>query len=79
MVKIKVPRGNFLLQWNPTLYVCENENLIFRIQIGEMVKIFLIDIFCTYQGTGISRDGPGQRIPGTSRDKGPREIRETGH
>ena len=48
MVKIKVPRGNFLLQWNPTLYVCENENLIFRIQIGEMVKIFLIDILKSY-------------------------------
>ena len=40
MVKIKVPRGDFLLQWSPTLYVCENENLTFGIQIGEMVKIF---------------------------------------
>ena len=51
MVKIKVPRGIFLLQWNPTLYVCENENLIFRIQKGEMVKIFLIDIFRSGHGT----------------------------
>ena len=45
MVKIKVPRGNFLLHWSPTMYVYENEKLRLQTEIGEMVKIFLIDIF----------------------------------
>ena len=51
MVKIKVPRGDFLLQWSPTLYVCENEKLRLWTVIGEMVKLFLIDIFRSGHGT----------------------------
>ena len=44
-------RGDFLLQLSPTLYVYENEKLRLQTEIGEMVKIFLIDIFRSGHGT----------------------------
>ena len=43
MVKIKVPHRYFLLQWSPTLYVCENEIFVIldtNIGDGENFLIF---------------------------------------